>query len=123
MMHVLRNVSMVLAGGIVLLHVLVPHWHTHELGDTAHALLHRDADSAVEVIQLILHEADHMDDEVIPVTPLPMVPASVAVLAAIFHVHFGAVLSPTLSIAAGHVAPLARGCLSAAGCRPPPFLG
>ena len=118
-----RKGLMLVAGTIVLLHVLVPHWHESELNAQAHDPLHSQNHSMVDFLQLILHEADHMDEEVIPIASLPQLPAFVAVLAAIFHAHFGAIQSPTLSIAAGHVAPLARGCLSAAGCRPPPFLG
>lgn len=117
-----RKGLMLVAGTIVLLHVLVPHWHTYELTDSAHDSLHNQNHSLVELLQLVLHEADHMDEEVISITSLPQVPASVAVLAAIFHAHFGAIQSPTLSFADGHVVCLARGCLSAAGCRPPPFL-
>jgi hypothetical protein len=122
MMRVLRNVLLGLAGGVVLMHMLVPHWHTHELGDAAHAELHRDVDTAVEVLQLFLHEADQMDDDLIPCTSLPTVPMSVlAVAVGLRIVLIGADVAAT-SIVRGHI-PLARGCLSASGCRPPPFLG
>lgn len=118
-----RKGLMLVAGAIVLLHVLVPHWHEAELNAQAHDALHRQNNSVVHLLQLFLHEADQMDDEVIPSTSLPTAIVFVAVVVSLFVVELSGQTTKAWTGPGHQHLIFDRGCLSATGCRPPPFLG
>lgn len=60
----LRNISLILAGALLLLHTFIPHQHHSELDEIEHYEQHKQADNLYDLLQLAFHidlGSDHLE--------------------------------------------------------------
>lgn len=60
----LRNISLILAGALLLLHTFIPHHHHSELDEMEHYEQHQQADNLYDLLQLAFHVdlgSDHLE--------------------------------------------------------------
>ena len=64
-MKYLKNISIVLAGVLLLLHTFIPHQHHSELDEVEHIEQHEQAENLFDLLQLVFHidlGGDHLED-------------------------------------------------------------